>query len=257
MTHDPITLLTEWKPSQDSIAAEWPKDSQRALLSRITASTSRPLPRPPQRRRFGGRRALSLTLALAALAAITVVTITLHDATSARPPVPSALGFSPKPIGSQPFTGARVVTLSQASHLTGYPIPAPSTSLANPAGLSKVWYATLPTDEGGRSVELDYLSTGVAIDYTSPPAEALTDSLGVYTKMARSLDTSVQTVHGVPALVVGATGANGLDSDHGQPGFVDMVLNGTHIVVMGSYPAQDLVTIAESIPGPNRVTASS
>jgi hypothetical protein len=256
MSTDPITACAQWQPTIESVTAQWPSANQDAVLAQTLASgtateTSGHRPRRPHTRSIA-----TISLTVVAVVAAGVIANAVRDhGTSAGHGPPPTLGVPVGPIGSKPFIGAYRVTLSQASRLIGYPIPAPSTELANPGNLSKVWFARLPQDEGGRSVELDYIKTGIAVDYTSPSSVALTNPLAVYTKMAKGLNLTVRTVHGVPALVVGATSQPSLDASNGQPGFVDMVLNGEHIVVMGNHSAADLVAVAESIPGPDQVTA--
>jgi hypothetical protein len=156
------------------------------------------------------------------------------------------LGLPVPPVGADPFIDneGEQTTVAEASKRMGVSIEAPSSALASSSLLSAVWYNAVPNDSGGQdqTTELAYKQSGIRVDYTIPPAIALNDPQSVYERMAADLPgTTVETVHGVPALVLGQT--------NGQPGFVDMVLDGVHIVVMGNHTADDLIAVAGSIPG--------
>lgn len=193
---------------------------------------------------------------MAALAAMLGVVFAFAHSSSTAP----TLGYQLGKIGSQPFAGAQRATLAQASAGLGFSIAQPASTLTNSGNLSQVWYASPNGDQTGGQAELTYLTSGIAVEYSAAPPAALTDSQTVYTNLARTGgfgENAVQTVHGVPALVVSSRPAtNGLGTRE-QPGFVDMVLNGQHIVILGNRPIADIIAIADSIPAPNRVATSS
>ncbi len=162
-------------------------------------------------------------------------------------------GSEPTAAAAPPFAGAQRGTLAQASRHVGFIIAAPSAPLANGDTLSQVWYGAFRNDSGHYDTvaEVDYADSGIEIEYSRPTiAVEVIDPGEIYRRMAqtRGLNTqSVRLVHGVPALVSRMS--------NGKGSFVDLVLSNVHIVITGDQPESELIAVAESIPGPDRVAA--
>jgi hypothetical protein len=91
-------------------------------------------------------------------------------------------------------------------------------------------------------LELDYVGAGIRVTIDPAGAAFGADPAAAFRQMASDLgiaSTSVQTVDNVPALVVAPSA--------GQPGFVDMDLNGIRVAVIGEVPVATLVSVANSI----------
>ena len=144
------------------------------------------------------------------------------------------LGFRPVPIGTNPLSGGRRVTLAEAARLLGATVPTPNTALANPDNLSVVW--------GVRGeITLDYVNTQIRISVKPANRILRHDALTTFEKMANDLEMSPGAlfINGDPAVADGGTPTN--------PGFAQVVRNGLSVVVMGHRSAAQLIAIADSL----------
>jgi hypothetical protein len=189
-----------------------------------------------------------VVLVLATTAAVPAYLLTRSGAPPAQPPSAEFADHIP-PVGTDPFpeNGVRVSTTA-ASKAAGYSVPFPDSAIADSASLSDVWFRAGKTDSGDtyNEVVLDYVGSGTRIEIAPALHGLATDPKETFTEMADGLGMpadSVQTVHGVPALVQPPVESLGRVN-----GFVEIVLHGLRITVTGSAKVEDLIATANSIP---------
>ncbi len=154
-------------------------------------------------------------------------------------------GIVPAPVGSDPFGSAgREIALSDAASLAGFAVPVPHNQYANSKNLTHVWFGSSTSEGGGvtNEVVLDFVDPGLRVTLSREADAFANDAAGAFAREATTLGlpaSSVQTVDGVPALVVPAS--------NGQTGFVDFNIQGTHVAVIGPRPIADLLAVANSM----------
>ena len=204
----------------------------------------------PSRGTLGLIRGISIVLALVCACLVVaggdLLTSGASHHTSPPRRAETGIGFAPVPLRVDPFgASGRRVSLAEASPLAGFTVPVPHALLAGPDSLSKVWFASNPTDDGTAPITvvvLDYDASRVRVQVQRATPALIANPTSGFARTASSLGFppgSARSIGGHPALVVGASGS--------QPGFAEMYDNGLDVSVMAGLGAAQLVRIAASI----------
>jgi len=216
-----------------------------ALLSSITAGAI-------SQRALVRRRTVITTATAAAAVAVALIGVLTFTAQGPRP----SAGRQGPPLsagrgGAQPDTktfayplgtGAKQISLADASTALGVPLVLPNSPLVKASDAGPVW--TDSDSHGTRRVAVTFPSQSLTITYERPVPFA--DPLANYQQYANDTPETAQVIdlNGVPALAVKEQ-SGGSDWDHG--GWIQFVSGGTDIVVQGYYDESTLQDVVQSI----------
>jgi len=194
----------------------------------------------PSRRRWAKNVALALAILIPAVAAASV-----WLARSAPPSTRRTSGVTfPRSQGVLPR--GEITSIEDAEAKAGFPILRPDTDLASDGSIQSIHIQTTSGDlDTVSEVAIDYKS-GIVETLLLAPAAADEDPAGYFAvQVEQNEGRSVQTVNGVPALVI----ERNVDGT-GNPAVVSFVINGTQVTLYGLYTpieSESLVQVAESI----------
>jgi hypothetical protein len=177
-----------------------------------------------------------------------------HLSASANPPGPAdngELGFPMLPIGKNPWPDGESLGLSEAERRfeqqTGSSMILPTDPLASVDRISTVWYHATKIDDGSVDVgvRLDYVDDGFTIRYAPMGRFFGNDPSTAYKRMYESLGRQsniLDTLDGVTVFIEPRD-----SSPYGNPGSLDMVVQGVEVVIIGDLAEAQLRRIASSI----------
>jgi hypothetical protein len=203
------------------------------------------------------RRSRTLVAGVATVFAIALVggyLVSHHLSASANRPGPAdngVLGFPMLPIGKNPWPDGESLGLSEAEtrfeQQTGSSMTLPTDPLASVDRISIVWYHATKVDDGSVdvSVRLDYVDDGFTVRYAPMSRFFGNDPGAAYKRMYESLGSQsniLDTLDGVTTFIEPRD-----SSPSGNPGSLDMVVQGVEVVIIGDLTNEQLRRIAGSI----------
>lgn len=152
------------------------------------------------------------------------------------------LGISVPP-STSPFVDGARVSLQTAVAEAGYPIYRPNDPAASDASMTAVWIEQTSGPDGVSHVALEYPS---GIEVIDQPMD-VPDAKAFFQTMANEigLPNAVQTVEGVPALVIPQNSS--VDATNSNPSSVTFIGQGVEVAIYGHVPVDGLLRVAGSV----------
>ena len=147
-----------------------------------------------------------------------------------------------KSFGGGAGVDAQTVSLADARARAGYPVGVPSSDLAPPSAIRRVWFWRRP-DDGGNVVAIEY----ARLEIVYGPVPASYRAVPTYRNMVKQgadPGARIHAINGIPAyLAPPRTDVHGVS----HPGYVVYTKDNVQISVVGDYTATQLLAIADSI----------